>query len=154
MTLHKNNDRIHCGVVNCDMITLFHGHYLLEGPPTPLMRPRISQKRLWDSQKENKLVTGITLDKEHILPRLFEGPLILIAEFLFKFPKKMSLKDRTKLRNKPYEKVPDLDNLLKYVADCAGGGVLYHNDCIITNIQATKRYADISKTVFTIAEEI
>lgn len=152
MTLHKNNDRVHCGVVNCAMIHLFHGHYLLEGDPLPLKRPRISQKRLWDPQKEHKLVTGITLDKEHILPRLFQGPLMLIVEFLFKFPKTMPLKQRSKLKNKPYEKKPDLDNLVKYIADCATA-VLYHDDSIITNIQATKKYGDISKTIFTIAEE-
>lgn len=141
-----------CGQNSCNMGDIVHGHYQLYGIPIPLSRPRISHTHLWDPQKEHKLVTGITLERQHILDRLFAGPLLLIVEFFFGFPKKMSQKQRSILQQQPYEKKPDLSNLIKYIEDAATQ-VLYHDDCIITNIKAVKRYDDEPRTLFIIAEE-
>ncbi len=152
MNTLKSTKTFSCGQENCNLLYMVHGHYQLDGPPIPLLRPRLSKRRLWDSQKENKLVTGITLKQQHTHTELFHGPLILIVKFFFGFPKKMPQAQRRKLLHKPYEKIPDLSNLIKYIEDAATT-VLYHDDCIITKIRATKQYEAKPRTVFIIGQE-
>jgi len=153
MIVQRKVNGFSCGKNDCDMNIMVHGHYVLEGSPIALMRPRMGKQRLWDSQKENKLITGITLKRQHVYKKLFEGPLLLVVEFFFGFPKKMPQKQRRNLLHRPYEKVPDLSNLIKYIED-ASTKVLYHDDCIITEIQAEKRYETKPRTLFIIAQKL
>lgn len=129
-----------------------HGHYRLDGDPVSLKRPRMGKQHMFDAQKEQKLITGISLQQQHGAYDLFEGPLLLIAEFFFKMPVKITKKKREELNGQPVEKKPDLSNLIKYIEDAATT-VLYHDDCIITTITAIKRYGDEPHTHFVIAED-
>ena len=129
-----------------------HAHYVLEGDPTALKRPRITRKTMFDPQKQQKLITGINLERQHPYKELFQGPLLLIAEFFFKMPVKISHKKQDALCGKPVLKKPDLSNLIKYIEDAATK-VLYHDDCIITTIESIKRYSSDPHTHFIIAED-
>ncbi len=51
-----------------------------------------------------------------------------------------------------HTKKPDLDNLIKFVKDCANG-VLWHDDSQVNNIQASKLYSVSPSTVIILGWE-
>ena len=121
--------------------------YRLDGDPIPLARIRISRSsfRIYDSQKELKLVTQITLKNQHGDRKLYKGPIRVDAIFYFHIPK-------THKDTKPgYYHVfkPDVDNLCKMILD-VGNSTLFHDDCIVSEITCKKVYGDPPRTEFTI----
>ena len=125
--------------------------YVIMGDPVPLARARLTVRRVWDSQKQQKLIDGITLKEQHDDDFLFSGPLHLDINFFFKIPDSYSQKKRdSTIGNYHYFK-PDLSNLIKYYEDIATG-IIYHDDCIISKITTTKTYDINARTEFTIME--
>lgn len=122
--------------------------YTLKGDPIPLARARISSahKKMWDSQKEKKLICGITLRSQHQSRPLYQGPHLLKVTFFMPIPK---TKRHLELENSPHFFRADLDNLIKWICDI-GTGVLYKDDCIIAAINAKKIYGDPPRTEFTL----
>ena len=121
--------------------------YVLEGDPIPLARCRISHRwghlRVFDSQKELKLISQITLKSQHGNRPLFSGPLRVDAYFYFHIP-------RSHKKTKPgYFHIikPDGDNLVKMILDL-GNGVLFKDDCIVSQILCSKMYDDHPRTEF------
>jgi Holliday junction resolvase RusA-like endonuclease len=123
--------------------------YILEGDPTPLFRakPNYNKKRMYDSQKQNKLVTGITLANQHSNRPQFEGPVSLEVVFFMPVPQ-TRLREKKKLYGTYHFVRPDTTNLLKYIEDAANT-ILYKDDCIIAKIIAEKIYGE-PRTEFTI----
>lgn len=120
--------------------------YVLLGHPIPLARARLSKNRMWDSQKQIKCHKRIELQSQHNDMPLIEGQLHLIVIFYFAFPN-CSKRRQDLLRGQAHIFKPDLDNLIKMVLDI-GSGILYKDDCIISQISAKKLYDDIARTEF------
>lgn len=123
--------------------------FVIPGDPTPLARPRFYNRRIYDSQKNIKLVAALHVQSQQNNDPLLEGPIHLDITFYIKTPESISKKRRELLFGKPHSFKPDLSNLVKFYEDiCAG--VVYHDDCIIASITAKKIYDAIPRTEFTL----
>lgn len=58
-------------------------------------------------------------------------------------------KTRVGWRLDEYIQVPDIDNLIKYIFDCANT-VLWQDDSMVTKVTAIKKYSDNPRTILTI----
>ena len=91
--------------------------YTLDFDPIALARIRVAINsnccRVWDSQKSDKLVCGITIRNQHNQhgdAPLYKGPLLLDVTFYMRIK-------RTNTSCKPNQYhcyTPDLDNMIKY----------------------------------------
>lgn len=123
--------------------------YIIHETPIALSRPRFGKGNIYDSQKNEKMRDGIAIKMQHNGKPMFEQPLHLEVEFSFPFPKRFTKKQKDFWKGKPYESRPDIDNLVKYVADICIG-ILYNDDKIITSISAKKILNDHAYTKFMI----
>lgn len=92
--------------------------YIIKGDPTPLARPRMGQKRMYDSQKNIKLIASIDIASQHNNAPLIEGPIQIDITFYMKTPESISAKRRLALHGQPHIFKPDLDNLVKFARRC------------------------------------
>lgn len=81
-------------------------------------------------------------------------PLRLIATFYISMSDNNAkafrkLSDEEQAIVRPHIFIPDLSNLIKYIEDVCKG-ILYHDDCLIAEIQANKRQALVPRTEFRI----
>jgi len=123
--------------------------YILEGSPIPLARARYTGRRVWDSQKHLKLVTGIALANQHGDHPLYAGPIHMEIDFFMPMPQ--DPRKRKKMDGNYHCYKPDIDNLIKFIADIANG-ILYNDDCIISSIISKKIYDEEPRTEITIRE--
>lgn len=122
--------------------------YIILGDPVALARPRMHQKKVYDSQRTEKLIAGINLRNQHGSDPLFEGPLFLDVSFFLKIP---SSHHKKNLEGLYHHKTPDLSNLLKFIEDIATG-VIYVDDRLISQCTCAKYYSDTPRTEFIIKE--
>lgn len=122
--------------------------YVISGNPMPLARARISGRRMYDSQYQEKILHSIYLSNQHGDKPLYLGPLHLDVTFYLKMPK---LSERKSLeRNNMYHFYkPDLSNLIKLVEDVANE-IIYKDDAQICCITSRKVYHEIPRTEFSI----
>lgn len=120
--------------------------YVIPGNPVALARPRLTKKKIYDSQRNEKLVAGINLKNQHGDQPLFEGPIHLDVNFYLKMPARQN---PDKMEGRWHIFKPDLSNLLKFIEDI-GSGVIYKDDCIICSVTATKYYGKEPRTEFEI----
>lgn len=118
--------------------------YVIMGDPIALARPRFNKRSVYDSQKNKKLVAGINLRNQHGNAPFLEGALHLDIYFYLKIPMQGK---HGRLDNRYHIYKPDLSNLLKFIEDI-GTGIIYHDDSIISSINATKRYSIEPRTEF------
>ena len=125
--------------------------YVIPGNPVSLKRPRFSPQtnRMYNSQRNHMLVTSIGLQSQHNNDPLFEGPLHMDVTFFMPIPSKTTKKSLDGLILKHDPTRPDLDNLIKMVADI-GNGILYKDDALIASISAKKVYDINPRTEFSI----
>jgi len=121
--------------------------YVILGDPIPLARCRVSRKyrhlRVFDPQKQLKLISQLNLKHQHGDNPLFNGPLHMDAYFYFHIP-------RTQKKTKPgyyHQFKPDTDNLLKMIMDI-GYQVLFRDDCIVSEVFTYKQYSHFPRTEF------
>jgi Holliday junction resolvase RusA-like endonuclease len=121
--------------------------YTLLGDPIPLSRPRRGMTKLYDAQKQLKFAVGLQLAHQHgDLPK-YQGPLALYVKFYFALASSWSKQKSRERLGAPHLSPPDLDNCIKFLSDVAQG-VLYDNDCIISQIHALKLYDNIARVEF------
>jgi len=134
--------------------------YIILGDPIPLARPRMSgpSRIVYDSQKLLKHSLIHQLLKQRGDTPLLSGALHLDVTFYLKIPKLSLIKMKEKVGQYHVYK-PDLDNLIKMILDVASmkdfddvDGVLMHDDCIVSSINAKKIYDLEPRTVFTLSE--
>jgi Holliday junction resolvase RusA-like endonuclease len=125
--------------------------YILKGDPAPLARPRFSGRHVWDSQQQQKIVAGLDIRYQHGLLPKFKGPVHLDMLFFMQIPKAKSRRKQDMLEGKFHYYRPDLDNLIKYIADVSTG-VLFDDDCIISLITCKKLYDKNPRTEFSVME--
>lgn len=122
--------------------------YVIMGNPIPLARARSFRSRVYDSQKQAKLLQGLSLQQQHGDREMYTGALHLEIEFYLYIPKAYQKKN---IINKPHACKPDLDNLIKFTVDVATG-ILYHDDSLIASISSKKLYDDVPRTEFYLRE--
>jgi len=121
--------------------------YILPGSPVPLARVRFGNGRVWDSQKDLKLVNGIHISNQHDDEPFFVGPILLDVTFYMPIPQRRA-KNRTFIHH--YIK-PDLDNLIKFSMDICNL-ITYRDDCIVSVINARKLYDENPRTIIILRE--
>ena len=124
--------------------------YLIDGNPLPLARTRMGRgsRRLYDSQKDIKIVQGICLQNQHGEKPLYIGPLQLDVTFYLKMPK-LSARKIAERNNMYHFYKPDLSNLIKLVEDIANE-IIYKDDAQISYITSRKVYHENPRTEFSI----
>ena len=125
--------------------------YTIPGDPVALARARFGNRRVWDSQKNIKVNTGIILQSQHGKQPLYTGPLHLDVIFYMPIASSHSAKKKEQLSDAYHFSKPDLDNLIKFILDTAHG-IIFANDCIVSSLCAKKVYSLESKTEFYIRE--
>ena len=140
------------------IITLF-------GKPHPLARPRFSNNKVYDSQKELNQSYILQIKSQYKGP-ILQGPLALYANFLFqekpigRTRKNTSIEPIERIQDqdslkwvnlhaKPHLSVPDLSNLVKLIEDVCIG-IIYDDDKSIVYINACKYYHHTSMTLFSV----
>ena len=121
--------------------------YVIKGDPIAWARAGLHGKRVYDTQKHQKLVAGITLRDQHQGRPMYQGPLSLDVTFYLKIPQRRN----DNWDNKPHYSPPDFSNLLKFIEDI-GTGLLYEDDRLISHVSGKKVYGIEPRTEFTIME--
>lgn len=126
--------------------------FILPGQPIPWSRATpMAKGRVWDSQKHQKLIISLAMEKLMGSQPLLEGPLEVIIYCYFPIP--MKHQKNPQIHNSHYFKKPDDDNCAKILRDCANG-ILYSDDSLISDGHQYKRYDDGNgvRTEMTITE--
>jgi Holliday junction resolvase RusA-like endonuclease len=118
--------------------------YVVPGDPVPLARARMGNRRMWDTQKEQKLFFGLQLRNQHEESKFLTGPLHLDVIFYLPIPGYKQRKTSS-LSGKYHSIKPDLSNLIKFIEDAATG-VLYQDDALICSITSKKIYDTTPRT--------
>lgn len=125
--------------------------YVLDGEPVPLARPRITRWGAYDSQSVLRKSVTLDLQSQHAFNVLLSGPVYLDVTFFMPIPMSWSKKKKAAYQDQLHLSRPDLDNLIKWVCDIACG-IIYTDDCIISQINARKVYSLSPCTKFTLRE--
>lgn len=127
--------------------------YIIPGDPVPLARARIGHgaKRMYDSQREAKLHTGILIQSQHKPDICYEGPLHLDVTFFMRIPRKIHTKREIEKNFTYHHCRPDLSNLLKFIEDVAQS-ILFRDDAQICYITSRKVYHQEPRTEFILKE--
>lgn len=125
--------------------------YVIPGDPTALARARYGQRKVYDSQKQLKLIAGLSLVEQHRGLEMFIGPLHLDVTFFMGTPSKMNAAKRKSLDSTYHVYRPDLSNLLKFIEDIATG-ILYRDDSLIASISCKKIYDELPRTEFILTQ--
>jgi Holliday junction resolvase RusA-like endonuclease len=121
----------------------------IPGTPIAKKRPRFARRGKFVStynpqeSEEGKFICLMSAQLNGHKPIPAGTPIFLQALFCMPFPVSMSAKKR---ETAIHTKKPDVDNLLKFIKDCANG-VLWHDDSQVVLVLAQKLYSDTPCTV-------
>jgi Holliday junction resolvase RusA-like endonuclease len=119
--------------------------FIIPGDPVPLARARMGKFCIYDSQKHEKLVATMLINKQMAGLKMLNPPLELEVVFF------MAMAKAKRKDGRPHYSRPDLDNCIKYVCDICNKTV-FNDDSGIYRIVAMKVYDDKPRTVFTLKE--
>lgn len=122
--------------------------FTVPGDPVPLARARVGKYSVYDAQKHEKFVAGMQISHQMAGQKPLNGPLEMEVIFYMPIP----VKGKHKV-GRPHFSKPDLDNLIKYVNDICNK-VVFHDDCAVFRIVASKIYDLKPRTVFTLREMV
>jgi len=128
--------------------------YTINGNPIPLARARLFKQKVYDPQRNKKLVASIDVVSQHDDEPLLTGPLHLDVTFYMKYPSSIAKSRQLTYQGKPHQTIPDLSNLIKFIEDICSNDVVYHDDCIISSITSKKVYDANPRTEFYFTEAI
>ena len=129
--------------------------YIIAGIPIPQKRHRhTSRGFVYDPSAKDKKAIILSLKTQ--TKDVFSGPVSLYVHFYMKIPKAYYRSGKySKLLKKDapvfHTKKPDIDNLCKFLFDCCNG-VVFNDDSQIFQLSASKTYAELPRTEFTIIE--
>lgn len=123
--------------------------YVIKGDPVAWARAGRCGTRMYDTQKNLKIVLGIMIRNQHNDLPLYTGPLQLLVTFYMKTPQR--IRNLKKFEGKFTHTKPDLSNLIKFIEDTCTG-ILYHDDALIASINADRRYSFEPRTEFIIRQ--
>jgi len=124
-----------------------------EGNPIPWQRARRNKNIYYDPQFQAKKNIG-WLAKSYIdtyppiknLAVPLSKALSVNFSFFIPMPKSWSKKKRFLKEDTYHDQTPDLSNFVKFYEDCLND-ILWLDDCYISEINATKRWAEKGKTI-------
>ncbi len=138
-TCNSSNHR-EDGLIACKRIVFVSRKYIINDTPMPLKRARVTNKRVYDSQKQVKLMIGLGLRNQHLEEKPYDGVLHFDVDFFFKLPALRSKKNI--LTDQLYHNYkPDLSNLLKMIEDICVDSNIIRDDCLISSVYCRKLYA-------------
>lgn len=114
--------------------------YTIMQPPVPWARAGLNKRTglYYDTQCKLKKLYKDILSEQHKNKELWYGPISLTITFFMKLP--ANPKAKRTLEEQHYHKCkPDTSNLIKFIEDAAIG-VLFDDDCIVSQISASKVY--------------
>ena len=123
-------------------------YYTVDSIPLSLKRPRFGLGKVYDSQKREKYGVQLQLKSQHDYVLPFDGPLKLEVTFFMPLPQRLRRKHHTG-SYPPHHVKPDIDNLVKFILDCANG-IIFCDDALISCLVAHKRYSEVPRTEFSI----
>lgn len=125
--------------------------YIIPGDPVPLARARIGHgaKRMYDSQKQSKLHTGIIIQSQMEEEPLWDGPLHLDVTFFMRIPRRIHTRREIEKSLTYHYCRPDISNLIKFLEDTVQT-ILFRDDAQIACITSRKVYHQEPRTEFTI----
>lgn len=133
----------------------FDPQFVIPGNPLSWRRPGRSGSRIYDTQKQEKIVWGIYLQKQMTEKQFITklGPLCFECIFWMQAPLKLNRKKQNELDNSLHWIKPDTDNLLKFVLDVCKDNGLFHDDAQVSIIKAVKLYStEYPRTEFSLYE--
>jgi len=121
--------------------------FIVPGDPVSLDRARYGRgkdgtARIYDSQRDEKLMVGITLRSQNGDREPIAVPIYLDITFYFKKPRGFKALSLWKTSR------PDTSNLLKFYEDVGTEAGLWKDDSFIVKITAQKVYDDNPRTEF------
>lgn len=126
--------------------------YILYGNPVPLARPRFSDRKIYDSQKQLKNDILLQLLHQHAGRPQLTGPVEINVNFYLPISKARRANDgKSKLDGKYHTYRPDLSNLIKLIED-VGNGLMYKDDSCVCKISAQKFFSTEPRTEFEVTE--
>ena len=114
--------------------------FTIQGNPISLNRPRFSLGKIYDSQKQEKLLVGLIL-KSQLISSLV-GNLSMDIKFYFPISRAVSHKKQKELRGTFRGVRPDLSNCIKFYEDVMQNVGIYKDDAQIVEITSQKLYDD------------
>jgi Holliday junction resolvase RusA-like endonuclease len=125
--------------------------YVIHGKPVAWARPGRHGGRCFDTQKEEKESYGWAIKTTLGNDPLWTGPLHL--NVIFYLPMVDGRRTyRGERDQQAHIRIPDLDNLCKFLIDSMSKDILFHDDCIIAKITALKLWDKNPRTEFTLTE--
>jgi len=122
--------------------------FLIPIEPVAWKRPGLNYqtKRLYDPQKEEKLLSGIHFVSQMKNELPFSGPVAITCYFFMKIP-------ASKRKRRPLcSTKPDIDNLQKYYFDVLTDCKVLQDDCLICESHAFKIYDKNPRVEISISE--
>lgn len=122
----------------------------IPGTPIAKKRPRFARRGKFvttynpQESEEGKFICLMQTQLHGHQPIPAGTPVHLAARFAMPFPASMSQKKRA---DAVHTKKPDVDNMLKFLKDCANG-VIWHDDSQVVSVSGEKFYADEPRTTF------
>ena len=120
----------------------------IPGDPIPWQRAGKSGARLYDKQKNEKILWGLNFMKGFSQEAL-TGPLSVDITFHMRVFQSLDKKYGQSIEGKTHYQVPDLSNLVKFLED-ALNTVAWKDDALIAECHARKVWSYEPRTVITI----
>lgn len=130
-----------------DPICHKHVKYIIPGAPIALQRPRFGRGNVYDSQKEIRMISEISLRNQHEDTPMFTGPIHLEINFYLPYG---SVKSKSK-EGLPHIQRPDISNLIKYIEDVMTG-IVYPDDKLVAAITSYKWFSCKPRTEIIVSE--
>lgn len=122
--------------------------YVINIPPIPWKRAQLNGKHFFDGQAKDKVIFGLSMNKQHAGEPPFNIPIEFMVNFFMPLP-------RTAFQGKdgkPCVGKCDLDNLVKFLLDTAVDVQIITNDNIVCVLKARKLYSKLPRVEFQITE--
>ena len=112
--------------------------YDIQGKPAAWMRTGIvfSTRKIYDSQKQMKLIIGLTIKAQHNDEPPFYGPVAVDIYAYFERPK------TKKYHPVYYDRKPDFDNIAKIYCDILSDCAVWNDDCQVSDCRVRKLWGD------------
>jgi Holliday junction resolvase RusA-like endonuclease len=131
-------------------------YFTLNGDPVPKGRPRFGKGRTYTPAKTRAYEKAVaTMARNAHKSKPPEGPLKLMATFVFPIPKSWPKKKRAAAARGElfHASKPDLDNLAKLIKD-AMNGIVYKDDSQIWAMLIHKEYGARPMVKITVTDEL
>ncbi len=123
--------------------------YLIDECPVAWMRARRNGKRYYDAQTELKDRWRWILKTQHKGELYGDVALRIDTVFYMPIPASYSAKQRLALDGTYHKKKPDIDNMLKLLADVCTG-VIVEDDCVFAESTTKKIYSSRPRIEFSV----